>query len=367
MPVVTGGFNPDDGVFLGGGVLIQKHGFRKQPFASQHKLVASVAPLSASYNFSYLGEFTDVLGNADLELLADIYEPSFGDFFYGFGNKTQFNDSAREENRQFYRVRYSQRIFRPLLRASSRNGYHSLRIGPYYRAVKIKRDENVDDIDRFILLYSEFVGRGQESEYPLIDTRRHYVGGFMSYDLDLRDSESFPRQGMFWHNELTLAWQLGEEAFRHRRIASDMSFYYTFGGAVKATIAGRVGGQLNSGDFEFYQAARLGGQSTLRGYRKLRFAGDQSFFYNLELRVQVISFKSILFPALAGFYVFRDQGRVWSDNTDTVVQDPDKSSWHRGLGGGLWIAPLGQLAISADYAWSNDNEQAFFVRFGFFF
>ncbi len=367
MPLVTGGFNPDDGVFLGGGVLIQKHGFRKEPYASQHKILASFAPRSASYSLSYRGDFIDVIRRTDIELTATIDEPSFGDFFYGFGNKTNFNDSLFEAGRQFYRVRYSQWLFQPLLRVNARNGKHIFRAGPYYRAVKIRRDENTQITDRFIIAYSEFVGRGEESAFPLLDTRRHYAGARLGYDLDLRDSETFPRLGLFWQNELTLAYQLNDEKFNHQRLNSDLSFYFTVGGGLRVTFAGRIGGQVNRGDFEFYQAARLGGLSNLRGYRKLRFAGDQAFYTNFELRVQVLEVKSVLFPALLGFHIYRDQGRVWSDNPDLPVQNPEKAEWHRGIGGGIWLAPLGSIVISTDYARSNDNEDAFYIRLGFFF
>ncbi|MCA6077923.1 BamA/TamA family outer membrane protein [Fulvivirga sedimenti] len=367
MPLITGGFNPDDGLFLGGGVLIQKHGFRKEPYAAQHKFLVSFAPRSASYSLSYNGDFIDVIRRTDLELTARIDEPSFGDFFYGFGNKTNFNDSLFEAGRQFYRVRYSQWLLQPLFRVNARNGKHIFRAGPYYRAVKIRRDENTQITDRFIIAYSEFVGRGEESEFPLLDTRRHYAGARIGYDLDLRDSEIFPRLGVFWKNELTVAYQLNDEKFSHQRFGSDLSFYFTVGGGLRVTFAGRIGGQVNRGEFEFYQAARLGGLSNLRGYRKLRFAGDEAFYTNLELRVQVLEVKSILFPALVGFHVYRDQGRVWSDNPDQPVQNPDKATWHRGIGGGLWIAPMGSIVISTDYARSNDNEDAFYIRLGFFF
>jgi len=367
MPQVTGGYNPDDGLFLGGGILVRKHGFRKNPYASEHRFLASLAPRSASYNLSYDGDFIDVFGRSDLELNVRIDEPSFGDFFYGFGNQTDFNDSIFEAQRQFYRVRYSQWIVQPLIRFNSSNRKHIFRLGPYYRSVRIRRDENTQITDRFIIAYSEFVGRGAESPMPLLDNRRHYTGIRLAYQLDLRDSEQFTRNGLFWDNEVTLAFQIDDEEFSHQRINSALSFYFTVGEGLRVTFAGRIGGQANFGDFEFYQAARLGGLSNLRGYRKLRFAGDQSFFTNIELRVKVLEFKSFLFPALFGFHLYRDQGRVWSDAPNLPVQNPEKAIWHRGLGAGLWLAPMGTFVVSTDYSRSNDGEDAFYVRLGFFF
>ncbi|MEJ2003503.1 MAG: hypothetical protein P8X57_00725 [Cyclobacteriaceae bacterium] len=367
MPQVTGGYNPDDGLFLGGGVLIRKYGFRKNPYASEHRILASLAPRSASYNLRYIGDFIDAVGNLDFELKARIDEPSFGDFFYGFGNKTNFNESIFDDQRQFYRVRYSQWLVQPLLRLNSQNRRHNFRFGPYYRSVRIRQDENTGITDRFIIAYSEFVGRGLESSIPLLDNRRHYTGLQLAYQLDLRDSDDFTRNGLLWNSNATFGFQINDEEFIHQRISSDLSFFFTVGQGFQVTFAGRVGGQANFGDFEFYQAARLGGLSNLRGYRKLRFAGDQSFYTNFELRVKLLEIKSILFPALFGFHLYRDQGRVWSDAPNLPVQNPEKAEWHRGMGGGVWLAPLGTLVVSTDYARSNDGEDAFYVRLGFFF
>ena len=62
-----------------------------------------------------------------------------------------------------------------------------------------------------------------------------------------------------------------------------------------------------------------------------------------------------------------DIGRVWTDNEDVSLIDEEKATWHRGFGGGVWLAPLGQAVISFDFTKSNDDEESFFVRLGFFF
>jgi hypothetical protein len=42
-PLLSAQFNPDDGLFLGAGVLVRRQGFRKEPFASSHRLTANYA------------------------------------------------------------------------------------------------------------------------------------------------------------------------------------------------------------------------------------------------------------------------------------------------------------------------------------
>ena len=65
IPQITGGYNPDDGVFIGGGVSFIKQKFRKEPFGSKHTIRAAVAPKSGSFNLRYTSVYTDALNNWD--------------------------------------------------------------------------------------------------------------------------------------------------------------------------------------------------------------------------------------------------------------------------------------------------------------
>jgi hypothetical protein len=96
-PLVFGSFNPDDGIFLGGGFYYQKEGFRKNPFKSRHVVLMSIAPRTNSYNFSYRGDFTDVIGKWGIEVNADVKAPNYVNNFFGLGNETVF-DSHIDEN-----------------------------------------------------------------------------------------------------------------------------------------------------------------------------------------------------------------------------------------------------------------------------
>ena len=366
IPLVTGGFNPDDGLFIGAGFSLIKHKFRKEPFAVKHTFTAAVAPRSASFNFKYKGEFTQVFGKWDLLLEADVFEPSFADFFYGFGNKTTFDEEARDNDTQFYRARYGQWIFRPEIRRTL-GDLHALKIGGFYRSVKIETDQNDQQPNRFIINYPTLIGRESDTSLPLLDERRHYIGGILTYSLDSRDAKSFPTRGLVWNLEGKAVWQQEDEQNEYQSLSSNLSFYFSFGGSLRTTVALRAGGQANFGEFEFYQAPRLGGFRTLRGYRRTRFAGDESFYQNTDVRIRLAEFRTPLFPGSFGLTLIHDVGRVWTQQEDELLTDPGKETWHRGMGGGLWIAPLGKTVISADYTVSNDDENAIFVRLGFLF
>ena len=60
-PLLTGGFNPDDGVFLGGGVMYIRHGFRKSPYASMHRVSAKHSLLTYAFLFNAENSFTEAM------------------------------------------------------------------------------------------------------------------------------------------------------------------------------------------------------------------------------------------------------------------------------------------------------------------
>jgi len=161
--------------------------------------------------------------------------------------------------------------------------------------------------------------------------------------------------------------QLGDELNSYQQISSNVSIYINTGGTFKTTFAARIGGAMNFGDFEFYQAIKIGGTTNNRGYRKFRFSGDQSVYQNSELRMKLFNFRTSLLGTF-GLIAFHDVGRVWSDNPDANFTDNTLEDWHRGYGGGIWISPLYKVALALETATSNDEDNLlFFVRFGFMF
>ncbi len=366
IPMITGGFNPDDGVIIGGGATIIKNKFRKDPFGLKHVITGSLAPRSGFFLIKYKGHFVKAVGNMDLLVETDIYQPSFADFFYGYGNQTEFDEDARENDKQFYRARYNNWLLKTDLQKVV-NDIHTFKFGAIYRLVEIEEDDNDNEPGRFIVNYPSLIGRDETDASPLFNNQRNYAGLNFGYHLNLKNSNNFPTKGIAWNFTAKAMTQIGDEENNYQSLASDFSAYFSFGGSLRTTLALRVGGQANFGDFEFYQAPRLGGFATLRGYRRGRFAGDESFYQNAELRIRLLEYRTPLFPGSLGITLIHDFGRVWTDQEDVSLIDPTKEEWHRGYGGGIWIAPLGQLVISADYTVSNDDEKGIFVRFGFFF
>ncbi|MBC7920265.1 MAG: metallophosphoesterase [Ferruginibacter sp.] len=343
-PLVPFNFNPDDGLFLGAGVLFRRPGFRKQPYAASHRITANVALATGAYNFDYQGTFTEAVGKLDLQLDADVQAPNFVRNFFGLGNESAFN---QEVNINYYRVRFRNIVLSGLLRR--RAGPHqAFFFGPTFQTVEVEESEG-----RYINQVTDLPDRAT------LFSNKLYAGGRLGFDFDNRDHKLFTTRGTHWHTELIALRGITGAARNLTQIQSALAFYWTFRLPARVTLATRLGGTANLGGYEFFQAGTLGGLSNLRGFRRTRFAGRSSFYHNAELRLKLFSFRTYLFPASVGIVGFHDVGRVWLDGEDSKV-------WHNGYGGGLWLAPFQQLVVSASYGISRE-EKLPLIKLGFFF
>ena len=83
-------------------------------------------------------------------------------------------------------------------------------------------------------------------------------------------------------------------------------------------------------NFEFYQAASIGGNDGLRGFRNQRFTGQQSLFQNTDIRYTFNSLKTALIPIRIGIFGGFDYGRIW-------IKDDNSNKWNNSYGGGFFI------------------------------
>lgn len=370
-PLAKISLNPDDGFIFGGGFSFTTHKFRKTPFASNNKFTFDFAPKTSAFNLNYLGTYNDVLGKWDYLLEMDVHQPSFTDAFYGFGNLSKSDENLRDIDKQYYVAKYSQITLKNSLAINFGQDKQQFKFGGFFNSVKVKQEDNVDEdegnADRFITLYPDLVGRGESSVSSLLNKRRNYVGGELDYAVDNTDSKFIPTRGFRFNFGAKAVKQLSDESNSYQQLASNFSMYVSTGGTFKTTFAARIGGAVNFGDFEFYQAVKLGGTTNNRGYRKYRFAGDEVVYQNTEMRMKLFNFRTKILGSF-GLIAFHDVGKVWSDNPETAFEDSTLDDWHRGYGGGVWISPLDKVALSIESATSSDEDNLlFFIRFGFMF
>ncbi|MEQ9424280.1 MAG: hypothetical protein RJQ09_07695 [Cyclobacteriaceae bacterium] len=365
-PQIFGGFNPDDAILIGGGFAFTKHGFRKDPFSAKHTFVFDASLKSQSYNFHLTNEFNQAFGKWDFVSRIDVSEPSFADFFYGFGNGTVVNDDAREDDSQYYRARYSMINVSPTIRRRWNDDKHSFELGGFYQRINVEEEDNdFEGDDRFIFQYADF----REGEgFQLIDDARHFIGSRFSYSFDNTNDPVVPTSGLKFNFTNKLVSQLADEdSLNSSQVNSNLSFYLTIGKSERVTLASRFGGIATFGEFEFYHAARMGGLNNFRGHRRLRFAGNNVVYQNNDIRIKLFDFRSKLFVGPVGINLIADFGRVWATDLPGNVESDE---WHKSVGGGFWLSPFKVFVLAFDYTKSlsiPDEDGVPFIRFGFLF
>jgi hypothetical protein len=364
-PLVIGNYNPDDGVFIGGGFIGIVEGFRKQPFKQRHIFLASVAPATRSFNFRYQGKFVEVIGKWNVEVDANLKSPNYVNNFFGWGNQSIFNKKIDDvpginvrESIHYYRYRFEELRFDAGI--SRQFGKASIKFGPSFQ--RIEMEEPKASQTRFISDYAN------TKQPDLFNQYKSFGGLSWEVGVDLRNHPRFTRRGIYWiTNGRSMAGINAKNNFASYE--SSMAFCHSFRAASRLVFAARIGAGVNTGKYQFYQAQILDGKTELRGFRKTRFYGDQKMYSNFEVRLRLLNFRSYLFPASFGVLAFHDLGRVWYKDDGGV--DPTSTSgksnvWHKSIGGGLWFTPFNLTVLSTEIGHSKEGN-LFYVRLGFLF
>ena len=347
IPQLFVGYNIDDGLFLGGGAAITKHGFRKKPYAYTQKLVANRALKTSSFNIEYNSKFVDVIKKLDLAIDASINAPNSTTNFYGLGNETKV---VNGEDKSFHLVRFNEIKLQPNL-IKDVGKFNEIQFGPKYQHIDVEASEN-----RFIT--SDFAVK-----YVNSLTARNYIGIGIQYSFNNTDNKVIPTRGINFN--IGGSWEVEAEHtnMNFGRLESQFVMYLPFGKNV--VFASNVKGVHLIDKFEFFQAATIGAQNRnhrngdLRGFRRDRFSGRSSLTFNQDLRIKLTNFKTYLFPGQLGVLGFFDLGRVWTSNDSST-------KWHNSVGGGVWLSPFDMLVINASYAVSSE-ENLFILKMNFLF
>ena len=344
IPLAYFGFNADEALVLGAGFLYTTYGFQKSPYASHHTLAARYASATSALELQYDGIFTSMIGGLDLNLHFIIRGPRYSHNYFGLGNETK----KTAENKDYNRVRIGQLHINPEISKTIKRS--TIAAGIFYQQFDVENTEG-----RYI---SDIPANGLS---PDVFEQQRFAGVNISYQLDSRNHEVLPTKGVFWKTSTIFNYSLSESAKTYNQLASDLSFFLSFRKPYRMVLAFRAGGAINAGNYQFYQAATVGGNSNLRGHRATRYAGDASVYQNTEIRYRLFDFSAYFAKGVFGIIGFNDFGRVWLGGEDSRV-------WHHGYGGGLWMSPFNLAVLSATYEWSKDEPAGLFsLRFRFLF
>ena len=347
-PRISVAFNPDDGLFLGGGIGVKTHGFRKEPASTEQVLEANYAIATQAFNVNYRGSFFSLFGqNNDLLLNLSYQGPQFILNYFGQGNNTiNRADDPEEVDIDYYRVRLN-RLNAELYFNKRVGKFLNLGVGPIYREVTVK-----DNPDTYL---------AQASDVPaelLGETDKMYGGGAY-FHLKAANHPHAPTRGIFLNSDINYLKSSNTNTIDLVKWKGDFGIYITPNGRFHPTLGLRVGGEHNWGDYQFYQSATLGNITNLRGFRNNRFAGRSAFFQNVDVRMPLSSLRSYVVTGNWGLFGFLDSGRVWADNEEST-------NWHIGYGGGMYLTVYEFFVLSGGVAQSKEGPYIL-VRGGFQF
>ncbi|WP_431133784.1 metallophosphoesterase [Psychroserpens mesophilus] len=345
------GFNPDDGFKLGVGSVFIRNRYDNEKFTSQHNINGHVFFATGGFDLNYNGEYAEIFNDINVGVTARIASPSFAVNFFGFGNSTPNlstdNPNGDEEDFNFNRVRQSTYAVGTSL--IKRGEYGSkLSVGFNFEAIRV---ENTD-------------GRFISSLFPMDfnPDRDFFFNTELSYGFNNVDEKAFPTLGIDFNVALGYTKNF-TNSNNYSYVIPTLGVAYKLNASGNIVLASRVEGHVNFGnEFEFYQAATLGANNGLRGYRNERFSGKRSFFQSTDLRYNLKRVKTSIVPIEYGIFGGFDYGRVWV--SDDLVLNPDfnKDALNTSVGGGLFLNMVDMLSMNMALFTSDDS-----MRFSFGF
>jgi hypothetical protein len=358
-PLPIFGYEPDVGVFLGAGALAKTYAFRKHPWSTRHVLTAGWAFQAAQPRVSYNGAFrprnSQLVGKVEAR-----YSGIEVVGFYGFGN-----DTSDDGTNRFFRAKSEEAYLAFELETPVGTDALKASAGPWLSALETEDGNRlINQLDPYGSGDFHSIGATARLRW---DTRTSLEGRDTALELGLHEN---PAAGYPTHGSLVeLRGLVSPEAWDVEStwgsLRGSAAAYASVGAQDRFTFAARAGGEAVFGRYPYRGAAYLGGgnaftgDSTIRGYRPQRYAGDEMVFGNLDLRV-VLTRAKLVFPGDVGVLAFVDGGRVFLDGDGS-------DDFHWSTGGGLWFAPLVRTnAISLTVAYS-PQDTLFYLRQGFHF
>jgi hypothetical protein len=340
IPLLSLGYNIDDGIILGAGLNLKRYNFRD---STSHQIMARYAYLTSAFSVKYSGMVSSVFNKSNLLLDAEVSLPRSVDNFFGLGNITE----KLSDDKSYYKVRHKLIFANPKIVRSLRNK-SKWSIGAFYKYIEIR-----DTADRFIGSANPAITINEDFK------TKNYFGINASIDIDGRNDKINPVRGLRWYTEAEYFSNLNGKKNDFLKLKSDLSFYISFKKDPRYVFALKFGGAKNIGDYDFLHANYLGNKSNLRGFLSHRFGGESYLYQNTELRIKLLNIRRHFFVGQWGILFFNDVGKVW-------IEDEKSSTWHNGYGFGTWISPFNATIINLTYQMSKE-EKLFTMNVSFYF
>lgn len=335
------GFNPDDGFLLGVSMVKTTKGFQRNPFSQEHRFKGGYYFATNGFSLNYEGEFANILNDWNLHIGGTYTTENFTNNFFGYGNETVNNDDDLDLD--YNRVKTSTYAARAgILKKGSFGSDYGFRV--LFEGIEVENTE-----DRFI---STFMPASNIDFF-----KRRFFGGLEAdYNYKSFDNSINPSRGMTFLLQVGGKTEFKDTKNTYGYLNSNLGFYNAITKDKKLVLKTDARVQVRVGDeLVFYQAANIGGNNGLRGFRTERFTGKNSFIGSADLRYSFPSFKTNILPLQIGVFGGFDVGRVW-------LKGDYSDKWHNDYGGGFWVTAADSL--SGTFNFFNSVEG---LRFSFGF
>ncbi|QVY64110.1 metallophosphoesterase [Polaribacter sp. Q13] len=349
MIAPTLGFNPDDGVKVGVSNVYTVYGFERNPFSAQHILNAAYYFETNGFELNYTSEFANVFKSWNLGVKARFTSPNFAMNYFGLGNYTiDPNKHNNEKEEEYNRVRIKEVTVGSFVHWKG-DLDAKFKVGVNFQNYKVEKTP--DRIVSKPLVTNSTIFNNQQ-----------FINTEAGYQFENTDNAAFPTIGMNTslkvgytsnlNNSNNFGYLIPAISFNHKLISSE-----------KLVFATKVKGHFNFGDsYEFYQAASVGGNDGLRGYRNQRFTGKNSLYQSTDIRLLLTKIKTSIVPLSIGMYGGFDYGTVWGQQNTTF----NNTKFNTSIGGGVFFNAANMLVANVAVFNSNDGVRAT-VNLGFNF
>lgn len=310
------GTNPDDGIKIGINNTYTTYGFERNPFTSQHKIQTAYYFATNGYEIKYQGEFANIIGNLNLKINTNFQSPNYILNFFGFGNET--NNFEDDFGLDYNRVKVREFQFNPSLVYRAYGGSQFC-FGIGYKSIEVE-----NTINRYIT---------NSPQLPSYIFKSNQFGSVKTkFEFENFDNKTFPTLSFKSSFEMGYKMNFNQNNKGYSYLIPELSISHKLEPSGKLVLASKIKSQINFGNnFEFYQAASIGGDNGLRGFRNQRFTGNSYVYQNIDLRYSFDKVKTKLMPLRFGLFGSFDYGRVW-------LVGEDSNKWNNSYGGGFFIS-----------------------------
>lgn len=338
-PLANATINRDDGFLLGLGFRYTGHdGFRKLPYSTIQELMVTHSFSTQAFSINYLGQWREAIGKADFVFSFLAEAPDNTTNFFGQGNETILDKTG--DYRTFYRARFDVYHFDPALRWRVGKG-STISAGPSFQFYHSNPDYNANRAVSQPGLIKSY-------DSTTYNTDKSHLGFVVSYLADKRNNIILPTKGYI----ISVKWQgyvgLNNNSKSFMQVIPSFTWFQKIDSSARLVLSDRIGGGVSLGNPAFYQSMFLGGQGSLLGYLKNRFAGQQMAYNNLQARLRLANIAGYILPGQLGITGFYDVGRVWQNGDHSNI-------WHQGQGGGIYFSPAALTVVQVIAGHSNEG------------